>query len=200
MAGSRGEGRGGSSRGSGSGKAGSPLPPSPAQGKHFEQTPQLWPPPLISTSGKLQRDWGRKGRWLHGLIAPWSDTSAGLSLGSQTPLPYYSLGWMKSTVCAVAVHCAGRLLTAARCAKHQPCGVGGVLNTMWINSTPNTPMTVPLNRREKGQREVTQLFSGGVEVWREGNGSSLQYSHLGKPVDKGAWRATVHGSQRVRQD
>ena len=80
--------------------------------------------------------------------------------------------------------------------KRQPCGVGGVLNTMWIDSTPNSPMTVLLNRREKGQRDVTQLFSGGVEVWREGNGSSLQYSHLGKPVDKGAWQATVHGVAR----
>ena len=44
-------------------------------------------------------------------------------------------------------------------------------------------MTVLLNRREKGQREVTQLFSGGVGVWREGNGNSLQYSHLGKPMN-----------------
>ena len=27
----------------------------------------------------------------------------------------------------------------------------------------------------------------------EGNGSSLQYSCLEKPMDRGAWRATVHG-------
>ena len=27
----------------------------------------------------------------------------------------------------------------------------------------------------------------------EGNGSPLQYSCLGKPMDRGAWRATVHG-------
>ena len=26
----------------------------------------------------------------------------------------------------------------------------------------------------------------------EGNGSSLQYSCLGNPMDRGAWRATVH--------
>ena len=27
---------------------------------------------------------------------------------------------------------------------------------------------------------------------REGNGNPLQYSCLGNPMDKGAWRATVH--------
>ena len=27
----------------------------------------------------------------------------------------------------------------------------------------------------------------------EGNGKPLQYSCLGDPMDKGAWRATVHG-------
>ena len=28
---------------------------------------------------------------------------------------------------------------------------------------------------------------------REGNGNPLQYSCLGNPIDRGAWRATVHG-------
>ena len=27
----------------------------------------------------------------------------------------------------------------------------------------------------------------------EGNGNTLQYSYLGNPMDRGAWRATVHG-------
>ena len=27
----------------------------------------------------------------------------------------------------------------------------------------------------------------------EGNGNTLQYSCLGNPMDRGAWRATVHG-------
>ena len=31
-----------------------------------------------------------------------------------------------------------------------------------------------------------------------GNGKPLQYSCLENPMDKGAWQATVHGSQRVR--
>ena len=26
-----------------------------------------------------------------------------------------------------------------------------------------------------------------------GHGNPLQYSHLGNPMDRGAWRATVHG-------
>ena len=35
--------------------------------------------------------------------------------------------------------------------------------------------------------------------WRR-NGNALQYSFLEKPMDRGAWWATVHGSQRVRHD
>ena len=31
----------------------------------------------------------------------------------------------------------------------------------------------------------------------EGSGNPLQYSCLGNPMDRGAWRPTVHGSQRV---
>ena len=34
----------------------------------------------------------------------------------------------------------------------------------------------------------------------EGSGNSLQYSCLENPMDKGAWRATVHGGHRIRHD
>ena len=34
----------------------------------------------------------------------------------------------------------------------------------------------------------------------EGNGSQLQYSYLGNPMDRGAWWATVHGVSRVRHN
>ena len=34
----------------------------------------------------------------------------------------------------------------------------------------------------------------------EGNGNSLQFSCLENSMDRGAWQATVLGSQRVRHD
>ena len=34
----------------------------------------------------------------------------------------------------------------------------------------------------------------------KGNGNPLQYSYLENPMGRGAWWATVHGSQRVRHD
>ena len=34
----------------------------------------------------------------------------------------------------------------------------------------------------------------------EGNGNPLQYSPLENPMDRGAWKATVHGAARVRED
>ena len=34
----------------------------------------------------------------------------------------------------------------------------------------------------------------------EGNGNPLQYSCQENPMDRGAWRATVHGVSRVRRN
>ena len=34
---------------------------------------------------------------------------------------------------------------------------------------------------------------GSGRSFGEGNGNPLQYSCLGNPMDRGAWRATVHG-------
>ena len=36
--------------------------------------------------------------------------------------------------------------------------------------------------------------------WGEGHGSPLQHSCLEDPMDRGAWRATVHRAQRVGHD
>ena len=44
------------------------------------------------------------------------------------------------------------------------------------------------------------LIPGSIRSPGEGNGNSIQYSCLGNPMDRGAWRATVHGSQRVRHN
>ena len=37
------------------------------------------------------------------------------------------------------------------------------------------------------------LIPGSGKSLGEGNGNTLQDSCLGKPMDRGAWRATVHG-------
>ena len=45
---------------------------------------------------------------------------------------------------------------------------------------------------------------GSIPRWGrspgEGNGNLLQYSCLGNPMNRGAWRATVHGVTRVGQN
>ena len=43
----------------------------------------------------------------------------------------------------------------------------------------------------------TSLIPGLGGSSGEGNGNPLQYSHLGHPVDRGAWQATVHGAKKV---
>ena len=40
------------------------------------------------------------------------------------------------------------------------------------------------------------LLSGSGRPPGEGHGSPLQYSCLGNPMDRGAWRARVHGVAR----
>ena len=37
------------------------------------------------------------------------------------------------------------------------------------------------------------LIPGSGRSPGEGNSNPLQYSHLGNPMDRGAWRATVYG-------
>ena len=37
------------------------------------------------------------------------------------------------------------------------------------------------------------LILGSGRTPREGNGNPLQYSCLGNPMGRGAWRAAVHG-------
>ena len=43
------------------------------------------------------------------------------------------------------------------------------------------------------ETQVTQVQSLGREDPLEGHGNPLQYSCLGNPMDRGEWRAIVHG-------
>ena len=52
----------------------------------------------------------------------------------------------------------------------------------------------PANEGDKGSNPRSGRSPG------EGNGYPLQHFWLGNPIDRGAWRATVHESQRVRDD
>ena len=44
-----------------------------------------------------------------------------------------------------------------------------------------------------GDRGVLSVIPGSGRSPSGGNGSPLQNSCLGNPVDRGTWRATVHG-------
>ena len=48
----------------------------------------------------------------------------------------------------------------------------------------------PANARDT--RDVGSISGSGRSLGG-GNGNPLQYSCLGNPIDRGAWRATVHG-------
>ena len=42
-------------------------------------------------------------------------------------------------------------------------------------------------------QEISGSIPGSGRSPGEGNGSSLQYFYLDNPMDRGAWRTTVHG-------
>ena len=44
-----------------------------------------------------------------------------------------------------------------------------------------------------GNARDTNLIPGSGQSPGEGNGNPIQFSCLGNPMDRGAWRATVHG-------
>jgi len=44
------------------------------------------------------------------------------------------------------------------------------------------------------------LIHGSGRAPGEGNGKPLQYSCLENPMERGAWKATVHGVARVRHN
>ena len=54
-------------------------------------------------------------------------------------------------------------------------------------------MLVKFLSAKAGDARDTGLIPGLGRFPEEGNGNLLQYSCLGKPMDRRAWRATVHG-------
>ena len=45
--------------------------------------------------------------------------------------------------------------------------------------------------------DVGSILGSGISPG-EGNGNSLQYPCLGNPMDRGAWRAKVHGVAKIQ--
>ena len=60
---------------------------------------------------------------------------------------------------------------------------------IWVKGFPGGSVvkSLPASARDAGS------IPGSGRSPGEGNGTSLQYSCLGNPMDRGAWRATVHG-------
>ena len=56
---------------------------------------------------------------------------------------------------------------------------------------------LPANAGDAGD---AGLIPGSGRSPGVGNGNLLQYLHLKNPMDRGAWRATIHGIERVGHD
>ena len=70
-------------------------------------------------------------------------------------------------------------------------------NSKTSNTMPNDPATPLLGIY--ADKTIIQKDTG-ILIFREGNGTPLQYSCLENPMDGGAWWAAVHGGARVRDN
>ena len=66
-------------------------------------------------------------------------------------------------------------------------GFNGHLSQSLGFPTGSVVKNLPASVRDTGSTPGSESLPG------EGNGNLLQYSYLGNSLDKGAWRATVHG-------
>ena len=57
-----------------------------------------------------------------------------------------------------------------------------------------------MSKESVSNAEYPGLILGLGRYSGEGNGNPLQYSCLEDPMNKGAWKATVHGVTRVGHD
>ena len=60
----------------------------------------------------------------------------------------------------------------------------------WVSQVAQVVKNLPTNTGDLGD---AGLISGVGRSPGGGNGNPLQYSCLGNPIDRAAWRAAVHG-------
>ena len=63
---------------------------------------------------------------------------------------------------------------------------------MWVPIVVKNPLASAGDARDMG------LIPGSGRSRGVGGGNSLQYSSLENPMDRGAWRAAVHGVSKSR--
>ena len=67
--------------------------------------------------------------------------------------------------------------------------------SLWSSQVVLTVKNLPVN---SGDIKDSGLTPGSGRYPGERNGNTLQYSYLENPMDRGAWRATVHGIAKSR--
>ena len=77
--------------------------------------------------------------------------------------------------------------------------VGKIVDNTWINPEALLAQQVKKSACNAGDAGDTGLIPGLGRSTGGGNGNPLQYSCLENPMNRGVWRATGQGSQRVRQ-
>ena len=71
----------------------------------------------------------------------------------------------------------------------------GVLVCFWLTDSGDSQVTQTL-KNLPAMQETWVRSLGWEDSPGGGNGNPLQYSCLENPMDRGAWRATVHGAAK----
>ena len=165
---------------------------------------------LLLLSRSVMSDSLQPHGWKHARL-PCPSPSPGVCSNS-----YPLSGW-----CYVSITCKKK--------KNKPCivlEIGSILESLGNLKTSRNLITTPrdadvidewcvLDNKRFERCQNPWWLSGKESTWNaenvvsiprlgqspgEGNGSPLQYSCLGNPMERGAWQATVHGVTRVCHD
>ena len=90
------------------------------------------------------------------------------------------------------------------CSMHHPTPISSFTSVSTVSGLMNC-MNMGFPGGSDGKESTCNTgewssIPGSVRSPGEGNGNPLQYPWLENSMDRGAWWATVHGSQRVRHD
>ena len=131
--------------------------------------------------------------WSHQLfISSWLCHACSWAVSSsrrRRRMPPSSGWWFPSAMLAARAVCLGKSQWLSRSYYCRRCFYSPISNVE-VSFPNGTSGQEPTCQRKRYETWIQSLSR--EDPWR-GNGNPLQYSCLENPVDRGAWRATVHG-------
>ena len=156
----------------------------------------IWPPLKVLNDHCLPLNYREaEGQWSHTNFIGWFFYSPHRVWSPPTqakPLYSVSLHWLSQDATVILHHSCPKTETQSR-----KTGIWHHLSILWASQVALVVKNLLTNAGDLG--DMSLIHKSGISP-RGRHANPLQYSCLENPMDRGAWWATVQGSQRVRQD